>query len=236
VLHRLTDLGNTVIVIEHNIEVIKTADHVIDLGPEGGDRGGEIVATGRPRAARGLPHRTSRPRAAGERLSESLLPRFHTECLGRRRVTRRISARRPALPRRARGAGPAFPAPAPSAPARPKGRSRPASRRGLPQPRSPSAFRPRSRLEAFTILHDQGRAQARRATTRRSGRSNRETLGHPERRSASPLTEKDKGLRTHQVFVYDDFDARGRGRQNSASASASGAWTMRNGLVPRRLQ
>ena len=48
VLHRLTDLGNTVIVIEHNIEVIKTADHVIDLGPEGGDRGGEIVATGTP--------------------------------------------------------------------------------------------------------------------------------------------------------------------------------------------
>ena len=48
VLHRLTDLGNTVIVIEHNIEVIKTADHVIDLGLEGGDRGGEIVATGTP--------------------------------------------------------------------------------------------------------------------------------------------------------------------------------------------
>jgi excinuclease ABC subunit A len=48
VLHQLTDMGNTVIVIEHNLEVIKTADQLIDLGPEGGDRGGEIVAAGTP--------------------------------------------------------------------------------------------------------------------------------------------------------------------------------------------
>ena len=48
VLHRFRDHGNTVLVIEHNLDVIKTADWVIDLGPEGGDRGGEIVAVGTP--------------------------------------------------------------------------------------------------------------------------------------------------------------------------------------------
>jgi excinuclease ABC subunit A len=48
VLNRLVDAGNTVIIIEHNLEVIKTADHVIDLGPEGGDGGGRLVAAGPP--------------------------------------------------------------------------------------------------------------------------------------------------------------------------------------------
>src|SRR5688572_9607641 len=48
VLHRLVNYGNTVLVIEHNLDVIKTADHIIDLGPEGGDRGGQVVATGTP--------------------------------------------------------------------------------------------------------------------------------------------------------------------------------------------
>lgn len=48
VLNELVDRGNTVVVIEHNLDVIKTADHIIDLGPEGGDGGGEIIAEGRP--------------------------------------------------------------------------------------------------------------------------------------------------------------------------------------------
>ena len=48
VLHRLVDSGNTVVVIEHNLHVVKTADWVIDLGPEGGDDGGGIVAEGTP--------------------------------------------------------------------------------------------------------------------------------------------------------------------------------------------
>ena len=54
VLNRLRDHGNTVVVIEHNLDVIKTADWVIDLGPEGGDRGGEIIATGTPEQLAGI--------------------------------------------------------------------------------------------------------------------------------------------------------------------------------------
>ncbi|MGD8266402.1 MAG: excinuclease ABC subunit UvrA, partial [Chromatiales bacterium] len=48
VLHRLRDHGNTVVVIEHNLDVIKTADWIVDLGPEGGNQGGEIIAAGTP--------------------------------------------------------------------------------------------------------------------------------------------------------------------------------------------
>ena len=48
ILHRLADGGNTVVVIEHNLDVIKTADYIIDIGPEGGDRGGTVIASGTP--------------------------------------------------------------------------------------------------------------------------------------------------------------------------------------------
>ena len=48
ILRRLSDGGNTVVVIEHNLDVIKTADYIIDMGPEGGDRGGTVIAEGTP--------------------------------------------------------------------------------------------------------------------------------------------------------------------------------------------
>jgi excinuclease ABC subunit A len=48
VLNKLVDKGNTVLIIEHNLDVVKLADHVIDIGPEGGDEGGKVVATGTP--------------------------------------------------------------------------------------------------------------------------------------------------------------------------------------------
>ena len=55
ILQRLADSGNTLVIIEHNLDVIKTADYVIDLGPEGGDKGGTIVITGTPEDAAACP-------------------------------------------------------------------------------------------------------------------------------------------------------------------------------------
>ena len=55
VLQKLVEVGNTVVVIEHNLDVIKTADYLIDLGPEGGDGGGTIVATGTPEEVAACP-------------------------------------------------------------------------------------------------------------------------------------------------------------------------------------
>jgi excinuclease ABC subunit A len=70
VLHRLVDAGNTVIVIEHNLDVIKTADHVIDLGPAGGESGGEVIAVGTPEQIALAP-----ASATGEYLRPLLRPR-----------------------------------------------------------------------------------------------------------------------------------------------------------------
>lgn len=56
VLHRLRDQGNTIVVIEHNLDVIKTADWIVDLGPEGGSGGGEIIAKGTPEQVAAMPH------------------------------------------------------------------------------------------------------------------------------------------------------------------------------------
>ena len=76
VLHRLVDKGNTVVVIEHNLDVVKTADWVIDLGPEGGDAGGRVVAEGSPEQLarnRRVLHGPIPPRGvAGAGLSRSL--------------------------------------------------------------------------------------------------------------------------------------------------------------------
>src|SRR5690606_19136356 len=78
VLHELVEQGNTVVVIEHNLEVIKTADWILDLGPEGGDGGGELVASGTPE------HIVAEPR--------SYTGQFLKELLERRPGTRRQAA------------------------------------------------------------------------------------------------------------------------------------------------
>jgi len=82
VLHELVDNGNTVVVIEHNLEVIKTADWLIDLGPEGGDGGGEIVGTGTPEDI-----------VANER---SHTGAFLREVMNRRKATKRKPSRQAA--------------------------------------------------------------------------------------------------------------------------------------------
>ncbi len=88
VLARFVDAGNTVLVIEHNLDVIKCADHIIDLGPDGGDRGGEIVVSGTPEqvaacprsytgqflkpllaAAAAAPARAKKPKKDGEKIT-----------------------------------------------------------------------------------------------------------------------------------------------------------------------
>jgi excinuclease ABC subunit A len=92
VLHRLVDAGNTVVVIEHNLDVIKTADHVIDLGPEGGAGGGEIVATGTPEEVAA---------ASGSYTGQYLRPLLRAPARKQRRAAAVRSGRKLATARRA---------------------------------------------------------------------------------------------------------------------------------------
>jgi excinuclease ABC subunit A len=80
VIQRLVDQGNTVIMIEHNLDVLLQADHVIDLGPEGGDRGGKVVITGTPEEVAVCPH--------------SYTGAYIKEMLGRKRPARRGGAKK----------------------------------------------------------------------------------------------------------------------------------------------
>ncbi|NCF40211.1 MAG: excinuclease ABC subunit A, partial [Planctomycetia bacterium] len=88
VLQRLADAGNTLVVIEHNLEVIKCADLILDLGPEGGDRGGEVVATGTPEELATMDHSHT------GRWLRTVLPEFEHE----RVAIRKAEADRPAAP------------------------------------------------------------------------------------------------------------------------------------------
>jgi excinuclease ABC subunit A len=70
VLHRLVDSGNTVVVIEHNLDIMAEADWIVDLGPEGGDGGGRIVAEGAPEAIVRKPNKSHTAKILGEFLTE----------------------------------------------------------------------------------------------------------------------------------------------------------------------
>ena len=84
VLHRLTDLGNSIIIIEHNMDVIRNADWIIDLGPEGGEDGGRIVAQGTPEQVARIEevvHRTGARQVAAGRVQWK--ERVGEGCVGR---------------------------------------------------------------------------------------------------------------------------------------------------------
>ena len=104
VLHRLRDQGNTIIVIEHNLDVIKTADWIIDLGPEGGDGGGRIVAEGTPETV--AKHRSSH---TGKFLKRTLQPGSARGSLARKSSARgslaRKSSARGSLEKKSRARG-----------------------------------------------------------------------------------------------------------------------------------
>ena len=87
VLHRLVDAGNSVVVIEHNLDVIKTADRLIDMGPEGGDEGGTLVAAGTPEEVAGTPGS-----ATGGFLAQLVTPAAPRATRGRKRAPKVAAA------------------------------------------------------------------------------------------------------------------------------------------------
>jgi excinuclease ABC subunit A len=87
VLHRLVDLGNTVIIIEHNLDVIRNADWIIDLGPEGGEDGGRLVAEGRPAKVAATP----------ESYTGQFLKRYYTSANGRLEPVEEDDVAKPAI-------------------------------------------------------------------------------------------------------------------------------------------
>ena len=87
VLQRLVDQGNSVVVIEHNLDVIKTADRIIDMGPEGGDEGGTLVAAGTPEEVAGTPGS-----ATGGFLAELVTPAAPRATHGRKRAPKVAAA------------------------------------------------------------------------------------------------------------------------------------------------
>ena len=99
VLHDFVDAGNTVLVVEHNLDVVKTADWVIDVGPDGGKHGGEIIATGTPSKSLRWPRPLQRPgtetEAAFIPLPPALAPYLNGKPTARSKPTKREASNKP---------------------------------------------------------------------------------------------------------------------------------------------
>ena len=158
-LQRLVDQGNTVVVIEHNLDVIKSADWVIDLGPEGGDEGGEVIVAGTPEDLLEAADRSY----TGEYLRRVLgeAPAGAGRSQGQRPARRRAAARAP----RARPP-PAAALRRPEAP--PAVRAAPVRQRGAPGPGAAAGRRARARRRLPSLRGSTFRAIIHREMTDRT--------------------------------------------------------------------